>query len=121
MTDLIACLGAGKGTWSYMKRLIEEESWNKVFLVTNSFGKENFKIEKAEKEIKFVVIDDKKPLPDLVKEIRNQLEGKISETEVALNLVSGTGKIHMAMLSALLKLGLGIRLIALTYDGIKEI
>ncbi len=117
MTDLIACLGAGKGTWSYMQRLIEEEEWSNVFLITNSFGKENFKSGKAS----FVVIDDKKPLPELINEIKKQLEGKIAETEVALNLVSGTGKLHMAILSALLKLGLGIRLIALTYDGIKEI
>ena len=117
MTNLVACLGAGEGTWSYMKRLIEEEKWEKAFLVTNSFGKENFRAGNAE----FILIDDKQPLPVLVEGIRQQLEGKIADTEVALNLVSGSGKVHMAILSALLKLGLGIRLIALTYEGIKEI
>jgi len=121
MTVLVACLGAGKGTWNYMKELIEKESWSSVFLVTTSFGKENFKTEKAGKGTEFIVINDRQPLPDLVKEIMKQLEGRIMDTEAALNLVSGTGKIHMAMLSALLKLGLGIRLIALTYEGIREI
>ena len=42
-------------------------------------------------------------------------------TEAAVNLISGNGKEHMAVISALMKLGLGIRLIALTPNGIKEI
>jgi hypothetical protein len=49
------------------------------------------------------------------------LKDKIKGTEVALNLVSGTGKEHMAILAALLKLGVGIRLVALTKEGFKEI
>lgn len=119
MTDLVACLGTGKGTWTYMKKLIEDESWEKVFLVTNEFGKENFSSPK--KETNFIIINENMALPELVTLIRSQLEKNLSGTEVALNFVSGSGKVHMAMISALLKLGLGIRLIALTYDGIKEI
>ena len=41
--------------------------------------------------------------------------------ETAVNLISGDGKEHMALLSALLKLGVGIRLIALTKEGVKEV
>ena len=41
--------------------------------------------------------------------------------EVGLNFISGTGKEHMALLSAVLKLGIGIRFFALTKDGVKEI
>jgi len=40
---------------------------------------------------------------------------------VALNLVSGNGKEHMAILSALLKLGIGVRLMAVTKDGVREL
>ena len=46
---------------------------------------------------------------------------KIKDSEVAVNFVSGTGKEHMALLSALLKLGIGIRLLALTKEGVTEI
>ena len=53
--------------------------------------------------------------------LRAQLKEKINDIEVALNMISGSGKLHMATLSALLKLGLGIRLIALTKQGVKEI
>ena len=42
-----------------------------------------------------------------------QLNGKIKDLEVAVNIVSGTGKEHMALLAAILKLGVGVRLVAL--------
>lgn len=117
MTSLIACLSTGKGTWGHVSRLIEDGSWDKVFLITNEFGKENFqKIKNTE----LILIDPNKGIKDIQQEIMDQLKDKI-EGEVALNMVSGTGKEHMALLSALLKLGLGIRLMALTKDGIEEI
>ena len=45
----------------------------------------------------------------------------INGMEVALNFVSGRGKEHMALVSAVLKLGLGVRFIALKPGGIEEI
>ncbi len=119
MTTLIACLSTGKGTWGHVARLIADGDWEKVILITNEFGKENFTIEK--KDVDLIVVNSMKFLPELVDDIKKQLEGKIKGTEVALNLVSGSGKEHMALLSALLKLGLGIRLVALTKEGISEI
>ena len=71
----------------------------------------------------FKIVDtlmDNKGLELTKKDIIEQLKDKV-EGEVALNIVSGTGKEHMALLSALLKLGLGIRFIALTKDGVEEI
>jgi len=49
------------------------------------------------------------------------LKGKIKGTEVAINLVSGIGKEHMAIISAVLKLGVGVRFMAITAEGIKEL
>ncbi|MBS3159928.1 hypothetical protein J4436_04010 [Candidatus Woesearchaeota archaeon] len=54
-------------------------------------------------------------------EIIKNLKEKIKDTEVALNLYSGTGKEHMAILSAILKLGLSLRMIIPTKDNIEEI
>ena len=42
MTTLIACLSTGKGTWGHVNRLIEDGKYEKVFLITNDYGKENF-------------------------------------------------------------------------------
>lgn len=118
MTSLIACLGQGKGSWLYLTKLLSGESWDNVFLVTNRFGMEKYKPERA---VNFVIIDEKRTLQETIDDITKQLKEKISETEIALNLISGTGKEHMAILSACLKLGLGIRLVAFTKDGVKEI
>ena len=57
----------------------------------------------------------------LAEDIRKQLENRIIDTEVALNFISGTGKEHMALLSAVLKMGLGIRMMSLTPNGIQEV
>lgn len=119
MTDLVACLGTGKGTWAYLQKLIESEQWEKVFLITNEFGRENFT--SPNKNTSFIIINEELLLADIVKLVKAQLEKNVSGTEVALNFVSGTGKVHMALLSALLQLGLGIRLIALTPEGVKEV
>ena len=118
MTELIACLSSGKGSWNYILKLIKEESWDNVFLITNIFGKENFK---AEGNSQFIVVDFKKPVFELIKDIKEQLKGKIKGIEVAVNLISGTGKEHMVIMSALLKLGLAIRFVTITQSGVKEI
>lgn len=118
MTCLVACLGTGKGTWTYVNKLMESESWDNVLLITNEFGKEKFK---PRGSVTFVVVDDRMPLKSLVDDIINKLRDNISGTEVALNMSSGTGKEHMAILSALLKLGMGIRLVALTEEGVVEV
>ncbi|MEK6935045.1 MAG: hypothetical protein AABW46_04160 [Nanoarchaeota archaeon] len=118
MPTLIACLSTGKGTWGHVARLIEDKNWDKVILITNEYGKENFnKNDKTE----LLAVNMNSGLKDLRNEIQNLLKDKIKDPEVAVNLVSGTGKEHMALISALLKSGTGIRLIALTRDGIEEI
>lgn len=117
MTELIACLSTGKGTWGHVNRLIQDQQWDNILLITNDFGKENFK---AEKPAEFIIIDANKGMKDLREDLEKSLKEKIKGTEVALNMISGTGKEHMALLSALLKLGIGIRQIALTKDGIEE-
>ena len=117
MTDLIACLSSGKGTWGHVNRLIADGEWVKVFLITNEFGQENFS---NEKKAEMILVDIRKGLEELRDDIYNNLKGKVND-EVAINLISGTGKEHMAMIAAILKLGVGLRFVALTKDGIKEI
>ena len=118
MPQLIACLSTGKGTWGHVNRLIDEGKFDNIILITNEFGKENFtKNDKTD----LIIVDSNQGITELQENIFTQLKEKKLETEIALNLVSGTGKEHMALLSALLKLGVAIRLLALTKEGIKEI
>lgn len=118
MTELIACLSTGKGTWGHVNRIISDGKWDRVILITNEYGNENFqKDEKTE----LICVDLNQGIRELRDEMEGRLKGKIKSSEVGLNLVSGTGKEHMALLSALLRLGVGIRLVALTKDGVEEI
>lgn len=118
MTDLVACLSSGEKSWSHVARLIKEQEWKNIFIVTNEFGRQNFK---PEKQVNFVVVDFQKPVSELIQDIVRQLKGRFSDFEVALNIVSGSGKEHMAILSALLKLGVGVRLMAVTKEGVMEL
>lgn len=116
MTDLVACLSTG--SWGHVNRLIADGGFEKVFLITNEFGKEKFQ---KKDNVELIVVNDGKPVDELIENIVNGLKDKVSGIEVGLNLVSGTGKEHMAIISALMKVGVGFRLVALTKNGIKEI
>jgi hypothetical protein len=118
MTDLIALISSGKGTIGHVERVISGEEWEKVFIVTNEEFKDQ--VPKAD-NIEMIDIDKNKMLPDMIEDIKNALKDKISIMETAVNIISGEGKEHMALLSALLKLGVGIRLVAFTKDGVKEV
>jgi hypothetical protein len=118
MVELVACLSTGKGTWGHVARVVSDGTWDNIILITNDFGKEKFN---NEKNALMVVVDSRKPIAELVEDIKNGLEGKIKGKEVALNIVSGNGKEHMAILSVLQKLKINFKPTALTKDGIKEI
>ncbi len=122
MTELIACLSTGKGTWGHVSHLIENGNFTKAFLLTNEFGMENFK-PKPDTNTELILINTRQGLKEMRDEMYEKLKDKLSQDEahIALNMVSGEGKEHMALLSALLKLGVGIRQIALTKDGVEEI
>ena len=119
MTDLVACLSSGKGTWGHVAKLIEDAAFENVYIVTDSFGKENFK--PAKNNTHLIVIDPNKTISEMAEDVTNNLKGKLKGLDVAINIVSGSGKEHMAVISAVLKLGFGIRFIAFTPEGIKEI
>lgn len=118
MTELVALLSTGKGTWTEVIKIISSQEWDRVFLVTNEFGRSTFN---KKENMDFIVINPELSIELIITHIQEQLKDKINGTEVALNMTSGSGKEHMALLSALLKLGLGIRLITYSVNSVKEI
>ena len=121
MTSLVACLGAGKGTWNEVSQLVSAESWSSIFLITNDFGKENFAQRFPAAKAQFVVVNDLAPAEQVAADIKKALEGRIPDTEVAVNMASGTGNVHMALISALIRLGLGMRFVVPSQSGAKEL
>ncbi|MDD5086789.1 MAG: hypothetical protein PHV16_03475, partial [Candidatus Nanoarchaeia archaeon] len=73
------------------------------------------------KQADFIVIDINKDLNEIIEEIRKNICNKIPDTEVAVNIISGTGKEHMALISAVLKSGLGIRFVSASENSLKEV
>lgn len=115
MPALIACLSSGKGTWTHLLKIMNKERWDKVILITNEFGKERFN-----HPVEFIIVDFNKESNQLVDDIVKQLKDKVFG-EVAVNLSSGIGKEHMAILSAIMKSGLAFRLIDLVDDKIVDL
>lgn len=117
MTDLVACLSTGKGSWIEVAKLINNYEWKNIFLITNDFGKEKFT---SQKEVKFVIVDINKGTESMKKIIQEALKEKVSG-DVALNLSSGSGLEHMAMLSAMMNIGVGIRFVMAADSEVKEV
>ncbi len=117
MTSLVVCIGEGKGTWGHAIKVIEDQEWENIFVITQEYFKDKFKVNK---HFSFIIINMDKNLEELIEIIKTELNSKIFG-DVALNIISGTGKEHMATIAALLKIGAGIRLIALTKEGLKEV
>jgi len=117
MTQLIALLSSGKGTWNEVAQLIKSQQWGQVFLITDAFGSKF----SASDKIELLVVDFGQSTAALSEDIRKKLSEKVNGLEVAVNLSSGAGKEHMALLSALMKLGLGFRIVTVTDRGYKEL
>ncbi|MBS3137825.1 hypothetical protein J4232_05295 [Candidatus Woesearchaeota archaeon] len=110
MPSLIVNVSTGKGTWAEVNKLIDAFEWEKIIIITNEFGKENFKPRKPVEIICFN--SDALSLDKLTKKITEALKGKIADFEAALNIASGTGKEHMAIITALIKNGCGFKLVS---------
>ena len=118
MTDLIASFSSGKGTGAHVLKVIEGMEWNRIFLIVpEEFDGQFTKPKNAE----IITLDTTRTITDMAAHIKHCLTGKTKDFEVGLNLVSGSGREHMAILNALLQLGIGIRLVALTKEGVKTL
>jgi len=115
--ELIALLSTGKGTWAQISGLMKYGEWDKIVLVGGDFAKQFT----HEKDFEFIQVDLDKKLKDLRDELSQKLKGKFGGTEVALSLASGDGKEHMALISALINLPVGIRFAALTKEGVIDL
>ena len=111
--ELVALISTGKGSWGQIAGVINKEEWENIILIGSDFAKKF----NSEKDFEFIEVN-KSTLVDLKEEILSKLKGKIKGTEVALSIASGDGKEHMALISALLSLPVGIRFVVLTKDGL---
>lgn len=112
--ELVAFLGSDKENWGQITALLKRMKWDKVVLIKNKdagdFPNSGIVIE----------INSKKPLLDLIDELKEKLKKELAgDFEVILSIASGNGKEHMALVSSLLSIPVGIRLAAFTKEGVK--
>lgn len=115
--ELVAFLGKDKETWGQVTGLINREEWEKIILLKSKEAKEF----PTPKNGESIVVDTTQPLKDLKDEIHTKLKGKFSGFDAHLSIASGNGKEHMALISALLTLPVGIRLTIFTKNGVEFI
>ena len=115
--ELVCLLSTGKGTWAQVSGLMKHGDWDKIIIVGSDFSKDFT----HEKKFEFIKVDLDRKIKDLKEEISKKLKGKIDGTEVALSIASGDGKEHMALISALINLPVGIRFAALTKEGVIDL
>jgi len=108
--ELVAFLGTDKENWGQITALINRFEWEKIFLVKNK-NSEEFS---ASKKCETIIVNSDKPLLDLKKEMNDKLSKKLGNLE-------GNGKEHMALISSLLSLPVGIRLVVFTKAGVEFI
>ncbi len=109
---LLAVLGVGKGTWGHVARLISEEEWEKIMLISNEWGKENFA---PSKEAEWILVNNRSGFELIKDEIKKQIPAE----EIVVSLISGSGKEHMAVLAALKEKNANFQIVILTGEGTK--
>jgi hypothetical protein len=119
MTDLVAFLGEGKGTWTGVLKLANSPEFKSAYLVMNEWASRGLKIDKG--NIHLIIIDSTLGTAQIRDNIAAKLSGKISDFEVALNLDSGTGKEHAALITALMRLGLSFRIVVFENEKVEEL
>ncbi len=115
--ELVALLSTGKGSWAQVSGLMKYGEWDKIIILGDDFAKRFT----HDKKFEFIKVDLGKKLNELKDEFSKNLKGKIDGTEVALSIASGDGKEHMALISALITLPVGIRFAALTKEGVIDL
>ncbi len=118
MTSLVTCLGAGKGTWVPVLQLIDGNSWDAVFLIMPAFFADKYQPQHT--NITKIIIDDTQSVETIQQQLIKEFDGKLFG-ETAVDLTSGGGLEHMAILSALLKTGCGIRLVHTVNNELGEL
>ena len=116
MTELITLLSTGKGTWAEVASLIKSQPWEKVLIITDEFGSKF-----TGENVELIVLNLSKDTYALRDDIKNTLKDKINGLEVAVNISSGSGKEHMALLAALISTGVGFRLVTLSRNRMQEL
>lgn len=116
--ELVAFMGKEKEGLGQISALIKRLEAEKIIIVKDKETPNLIENEKC----KFINVDTNKDLVFLRDEICEKLKKELTgDFEVALSIASGTGKEHMALISALLTIPVGIKIVVYTKKGVEFI
>ncbi len=114
--NLVVLIGEDKESYGQVTALLNRTDAEKIVLLKNKKADSFPQNEKC----KIIEIDSSKDLLSLKDDMKEKLKEEISkEFEVSLSIASGTGKEHMALISALLSIPVGVRFVVFTKNGIE--
>jgi hypothetical protein len=113
---LVTFLGDDKENWGQVVALINHmPELEKIILIKSS--RDEFP---GNEKTKIIQIDSTQPLTQLKSNLTEQLKKELSkEFEVAISIASGTGKEHMALISSLCNVPVGIKIVVYSTNGIE--
>lgn len=119
MVSLVTIISSGKGTWGQVNTLLREGTWDHQYIVCNDFAYDQFQAKDSNTttKLRFDEKSWKESYQQLAGFFKEQLKG---EMEVAVNISSGSGVEHMAVISALLKAGVGIYFVYADQGAVQE-
>ena len=114
LMEFIAFIGEDKENWGQITAIMNRIETEKIILIKNN-NVSDFPDLSDNEKIETMKADSSLPLIQLKQYLVEKLKPLLSgEFDVALSIASGTGKEHMALVSALLTIPVGIRLVVYT-------
>jgi len=113
MTNFLGVLSIGKGTWGQVAHIIDNSEYENVYLVSNEWAQDKFT---CTKKVNWIIIDPRKGFSEILEDIGKQWPKDLAEIE--LNLHSGSGKEHSAILAILKQKNIKYKIITINAEGI---
>ena len=123
MSYLVACLEPQKDGWSNIISLVSSRVFDNIYLLTDTDRDKSFIANIPESvKVSIIIVNLNQPVEDLTEEIIKMLRNafgrdKMMDLDIAINISSGNGKEHAALISAIMKLGYGLRFVDIDKDG----
>jgi len=114
--ELVILLSEKEENLPQLNGLVQSGEWDKIIILSS-----NNKTIPTSKSNETIQINTNQPLLQLREEITSKLKGKIKGLEVSISIASGTGKEHMALISALMNLPVGVKFVVYTSKGVVEL
>ncbi|MDD3178082.1 MAG: hypothetical protein PHR26_01045 [Candidatus ainarchaeum sp.] len=113
MKTFLGVLSTGKGTWGQVAHIVDNTDYQEVYLISNEWAQDKFS---CSKKVNWIIIDPRKGFSEILGDIEEQFPKNL--TEIDLNIHSGSGKEHSAILAILQKKKIKFNIITINAEGI---